>query len=37
MQEERLGSGPLWFNDPRREAMLEPDVLPRYSTGRSPR
>ena len=24
MQEERLGSGPLRFNDPRREAMLEP-------------
>jgi hypothetical protein len=27
MQEERLGSGPLRFMDPRREAMLEPEEV----------
>jgi transposase len=27
MQEERLGSGPLRFKDPRRETMLEPDEV----------
>ncbi len=27
MQEERLSSGPLRFNDPRREAMLEPEEV----------
>jgi len=27
MQDERLGSGPLRFNDPRREAMLEPEEV----------
>jgi hypothetical protein len=27
MQEERLISGPLRFNDPRREAMLEPEEV----------
>jgi hypothetical protein len=27
MQEERLGSGPLRFNDPWREAMLEPEEV----------
>src|SRR6201993_5588296 len=27
MREERLSSGPLRFNDPRREAMLEPEEV----------
>jgi DNA-binding NarL/FixJ family response regulator len=27
MQEEGLGSGPLRFKDPRREAMLEPEEV----------
>jgi DNA-binding NarL/FixJ family response regulator len=27
MQKERLGSGPQRFNDPRREAMLEPEEV----------
>ena len=27
MQEQRLGSGPLRFKDPRREVMLEPEEV----------
>lgn len=27
MEKERLGSRPLWFKDPRREAMLEPEEV----------